>query len=321
MLPIAPAPAPAPATAPTEDELNERARLVVEKLSSDPWICPVCQHVNKPIDNLLFKIPAFKCTNPTRNCNAKCPGTVAWSISDCILNTARTHFPIRNQGKHPTCTAHAILAGMDAALRIEGALRGKHVCQPLNDVDLLRKYCLSIPDGLGHEAEQRMKGPRFINLLWIAQAMGVEFVSPPGKRARRVLKLEYWFQLRIRTTSVDYLIRLIANGFPLIATMETGRCFRMVTEGELYRGPNIAKNHAVLLHGTVVRQMLLPNETTGQNELVQKVLFKARNSHGDKAHSSGAKAGLGGDVYILVEDLGPVVYGFRIEVPTWMVAA
>uniref|UniRef100_A0A453JFM1 Uncharacterized protein n=1 Tax=Aegilops tauschii subsp. strangulata TaxID=200361 RepID=A0A453JFM1_AEGTS len=305
--------------APTVEDLDQRALLIRDKFSADGWLCPRCYQVNNPIDNLLYRVPAFECTNPNE-CNAKCPGTVELSITDCIMNTVRTNFLIRSQGDNRNCTAHAVLAGMDAALKIEGALRGVPVLQPLNGTSLLRDYHRFYPDGVGHERQREWRGyRRYEQLLRVAQAFGVEYVSPM-RTITRALRLQSWFRLTTRQTSLDYLVRLIANGYPLLATMEVGRWFRMAEDGQLYMGPpaEFPGNHAVLLIGSVARQLVLPNNITGQSEVVPSLLFKARNSHGSTAHRSAAQGGYGGDVYLLAQDLGAYLYGFRIEIPTWM---
>ncbi|XP_048527369.1 uncharacterized protein LOC125506623 [Triticum urartu] len=305
--------------APTVEDLDQRALLIRDKFSAEGWLCPRCYQVNNQIDNLLYRVPAFECTNPDK-CNAKCPGTVELSITDCIMNTVRTNFLIRSQGDNRNCTAHAVLAGMDAALKIEGALRGVPVLQPLNGTSLLRDYHRFYPDGVGHEREREWRGyRRYEQLLRVAQAFGVEYVSPM-RTITRALRLQSWFRLTTRQTSMDYLVRLIANGYPLLATMEIGRWFRMAADGHLYMGPpaEFPGNHAVLLIGSVARQVVLPNNITRQSEVVPSLLFKARNSNGSTAHRSAAQGGYGGDVYLLAQDLGPYLYGFRIEIPTWM---
>lgn len=208
---------------------------------------------------------------------------------------------------------------MDASIRIEGALRGVTISLPLNIVDLFEKYHPIFPDGVGYEIEEVDRNSRTPNLLRLAQLLGVKYVCPLGcVPTERVLKLKSWFQLITSRTEVDMLVRLIASGFPLLVGMRTGRCFKMTANRELYRGPNKKKNHAVLLIGIEVNQIFLPDETTGRTMKVHRVLFRARDSHGDDAHKCAELTGYGGDVYLLPEDLGSHVFGFHLEIPSYL---
>ncbi|XP_037430760.1 uncharacterized protein LOC119296802 [Triticum dicoccoides] len=310
-----------PVPAPTDAELDERATLIkIKPTCCDGWICLACRRLNEPKDNLLCKIPTFKCA--TRNCKGQCPGTAGMNINDCEVNGVRTNFAIRDQGPNPTCAAHALVAGMDVSIRIEGALREVTICLPLNIVDLFAKYYPLFREGVGNEAEEADRMRRIPNLLRIAQLLGVKYVcATKCVRTERVLKLKSWFLLSTATTEVDKLVRLIASGFPLLVGMRTGRCFKMTANKELYRGPNKEKNHAVLLIGVEVNQIFLTDEATGENGKVHRVLFRARDSHGDDAHKCAELTGYGGDVYLLPEDLGSHVFGFHLEIPSYLTVA
>ncbi|CAM0907078.1 unnamed protein product [Alopecurus aequalis] len=305
--------------APTEAYLNNLARILSVKPEASGWVCCRCGHRNDPVDNLLFKLPPLNCSNTTV-CDGKCPVTPEWSISDCIINEVRTNFLIRDQGPYPTCAAHALLSGMDASLRIHGAIHGRIVSQPLNIVNLFEKYRLKHRVSLGCEGDDdEGKKSRTPRLLQIAQLEGVEYIAPTKSvETRRVLRLKSWFY-KNTNGDINFLVRLIASGFPLLASMRTGRCFVMANNGELYMAPELTVNHAILLIGCTVKPLWLPPAGADRtNEPVEKVFFKARDSKGDRVHVSGGNVGTGGDIYLLPEDLGSHVFGFHLELPTWM---
>ena len=60
--------------APTEEYLNQLAKTLSEKPTARGWVCPLCEHKNDPVDNLLGKLPPFKCGNP--NPKIDCDGKV-----------------------------------------------------------------------------------------------------------------------------------------------------------------------------------------------------------------------------------------------------
>uniref|UniRef100_A0ACD5WPC2 Uncharacterized protein n=1 Tax=Avena sativa TaxID=4498 RepID=A0ACD5WPC2_AVESA len=301
---------------PTADYLDRLARTLSKKPTSRGWDCPLCQHKNNPVDNLLVKLPAFKCSNPDIDCPGKCPATPEWSINECVVNGVRCDFVIRDQGPYPTCTAQALLHGMDAKLKVHGALYGKILLQQLNGSDLLAKYCEKVKSALGEEVDPAVRNARTPCLLQIAQSDGVEYIAPDGSLATgRKLRISSWFYLK--TDEINLLIRLIASGFPLLTSMTTGRCFTMTNEGEIYMSPQLTPNHAIVLIGFWVRPIWLPGED-GSTKLVEKVLFKARDSKGDRAHISGQQSGTGGDIYLLAEDLPKYAFGFHLEPPSWM---
>jgi hypothetical protein len=131
-----------------------------------------------------------------------------------------------------------------------------------------------------------------------------------------VVRLESWFYVKT-AGNINFLVRLIASGFPLLTGMTTGRCLKMANNGELYLAPKLPLNHAVALIGCCVKPCWLPAEN-GSSTRREDVLFKARNSKGDQGHKSGQHVATGGDIYLLAEDLSEYVFGFHVEVPAWM---
>ncbi|KAM0859561.1 hypothetical protein ACQ4PT_047129 [Festuca glaucescens] len=302
---------------PTEDFLNTLAQTLNIKPRGRSWDCPLCKHRNDPVDNLLFKIAPFKCSNPNINCPAKSPATPEMSITDCIVNNVRTDFVIRDQGPHPTCAAQALLHAMDAKLRIHGSLYGRTLSQPLSDIDLFSKYHTTVGAALGEEIGAAAK-QRVPCLLQIAQEDGVEYITPLGSvPTGRVLKLTSWFYVSVDDSNINFIIRLIASGFPLVSGMRTGRCFKMANDGELYLCPRLEVNHAIVLIGCCVKSYWLPAQE-GTTKQCENVLFKARDSKGERVHKSGQRVATGGDIYLLPEDLSSKVFGFHLQLPTWM---
>lgn len=69
------------APAPTAAFLDTLAQTLRDKPIGRGWDCPLCQYRNNPVDNLLFKLPPFKCSNPAIDCQAK---VIYYFLTICI---------------------------------------------------------------------------------------------------------------------------------------------------------------------------------------------------------------------------------------------
>ncbi|EMS59577.1 hypothetical protein TRIUR3_33530 [Triticum urartu] len=245
------------------------------RLLGTDWICVKCGNPFPPSKNYLANLPHFKCTF----CNVENQTSYFWSMVKCLVNDVSLNFKIYKQ----------------------------------RNGDIMLRY---------YERENGytlLEGPEggedyyvYENMLRTAYLYGIPYrltgydkkLNLPKHFARRHLKIKSWF--RVKTENIEEITRLLANGIPLIGTVTTGKLFRFLGAGEIYHCPiSYETAHAVALHGSGM--------SVGRGDGTHGTYYGCRNSHGDHAHPSYEKKGLGGDFNVWAKDLvGPYVYGLNI---------
>ncbi|CAM0871663.1 unnamed protein product [Alopecurus aequalis] len=321
---------------PDERELDAKADPALKRGPgqgpAEVWICgntaahPTGELVhNQPTKNLLLELPPITCSG----CGNVNPLGYVWSIIICTVNDLELDLPISDQGDYGTCVAHAILAAMDLMRRIRGAIAGRMDIHPLDMQDIFRKFMTLFNTSFSYEENvaYKLRDLRIECIFNIAQALGVGYETPVFRPfgwapSTRVLRMGEAF--KVPAGNVQYIIRLIAGGHPLVAAVPTGRTFRYVAAGQIYDGCNLEANHAVALIGSGVAHW--PGNPTVHNSAAlrdwplhpstrkkgPRVFFRARGSYRVQAHPEYSRLAMGGDFDIWADDVKGVVWGFHL---------
>lgn len=300
-----------PVDAPQMTELDQLGLQRGDGVSNldcqEVWCCPNCRVVYPPTRNLLVNLPAFGCFT----CQIQNPTAYGWKIPQTIVNGVSLDFMVYDQGSTNHCVMYASVAAMDCARRIRGAMHGVSKCAPFDMKEVLIAYEKKTGYKCGLEPRNlTYHGDSFPLVLTFLKHHGVPYIPRMTGTSVRFLKLKNYFLVRNyckgENININFVTKLLANGYPLLVGVDVGALFRFVNNMEVYNPPVRERGcfgHALALIGSGI----------GRNKNgVLETYFVVRDSSGGRGHSDYSKQGFGGDMLIWSSDVYNI-WGFYLE--------
>ncbi|TVU12550.1 hypothetical protein EJB05_46201 [Eragrostis curvula] len=296
--------------APTHDQLDQLAcfyqRQNNEKDAED-WICPnpQCRTANPPVRNVFVNVYHTHCINST--CRKQIIVSQDFKLTDLILNDIDIDFPAYRQDDR-CCTAFALLTGIDLVRRMKAAVLYKASdFQPLDPSSLPESFRNHFFVALGFEPGDLYR-KRMCNVMEMAQSDGVKFLRGDGvfdSQNPDIMPIKIQDKFYVRQDDTFLMKRLIASGFPLLATILSGNRWSNVGACEVYNPPlsgytygHQVIGHAILLHGS------------GTDD--GGIYFAFRDTGGENCHRRWFDD-KGADGRLRAGQFDGVLYGFTLE--------
>ncbi|KAM3298305.1 hypothetical protein ACQJBY_039987 [Aegilops geniculata] len=278
-------------------ESSKPASLIVKS-----WRCASCKKLFKSSYNLFVNIPPPRCDD----CLTENQASYCWTMTRVIFNTIRVDFPVLYQQRGDLCVIYAFMALVDLLRTLRGSQNGW--LEPANlcsfGIEAVYKDVHGVKIGQEKSYYDRRFG-RMENLFACMCLRGVPLVATKFNfhrpdLPRHSLRLKCWFRITIEDT--DTIVRLLANGVPLMGALRMGALFEYLKAMQIYYALGPYKGlwaHVVVLHGSGFAS---PKGT----------YYTCRNSYGYKVHGYSEKKDTGGDFNIWSSDLYGFVYGCEL---------
>uniref|UniRef100_A0A0D9XYI5 Uncharacterized protein n=1 Tax=Leersia perrieri TaxID=77586 RepID=A0A0D9XYI5_9ORYZ len=299
-------------SAPDSFQLDELAALYHGQAERDTrdyvrsWICPSCKKEYKPIENILVDLPPYEC----KDCGLKNDAVYDWKISKTIFNKVSLDFKIYDQANKRHCTLYAVAAVVDVSRRVEAAKRGILAATPLDVIEMVTVYSdltglifgLEPPEKLYKEYDnapfvlETFKSPGIPLMIGPYDEMVKKDSADPIPR----LRIKSYFS--VDASNVPMVTRLLASGYPLVASIRTGCLFEYLKGDQYY----YSKREAVLPRRTAENELhsvaVIGCGLASKNNKPE-IFYSVRDSKGIEAHSHYQKRNFGGDFYAWSSDV------------------